>query len=87
VTEDTKFPEIEILSQFVDSWKCSHDKPVLKYDKKYIDDWFKSCMVDIPQIEKIKTDEGWTWNYPSHNQWLEWYQKWFGQFREEQKDE
>jgi len=56
-------------------------------DLPKIEDWFKQCIEDSPQIEYKVDDEHevYVHNYPAHNQWLEWKKKWFGQFKEKSK--
>lgn len=54
------------------------------YIPKEVDDWLQRCMADKPDI--ILSDKETLWEIrhrqvPSHECWLHWFDKWFGQFR------
>ena len=85
---DTKFPKAwnKSYSRLHRADGTIEEQYFPTIDVEAMNDWFKRCIEDIPQIEEIKSDtypNGLVKWYPTHNQWLEWKEKWFGQFKED----
>jgi len=49
------------------------------YGSEEVDDWFKRCVEDKPKITLLNHHR----HIPSHEYWDYWFEKWFGQFKEE----
>ncbi len=77
MSDDTKFPEDEEQMLELD---FGIDTRTYWFEKHKVDDWFKRCIEDFPQytpnIRCILGEVG------SNKQKEEWFDKWFGQFKE-----
>lgn len=53
----------------------------ISYDVDEVDDWFKRCLDDRPQILRLKSVNGWG------GLMVQWVDKWFSQFIENHEDD
>jgi len=50
-----------------------------------VEDWFKRCIEDRPRVTLSNQTDPRRVNHrivPSHECWMKWFEKWFGQFRD-----
>lgn len=72
--------------------KFPYEQIADKYAEEFILPWFKRCMASRPAITpayKSKWTRGMTGDdtmsrypiHPTHKDWIQWFEKWFSQFK------
>ena len=72
-------------NEFPESYEDFYCSPI--YDGEDVDDWFKRCLEDFPEMYNrgYSSSDGAEYNYYTYNdeEITTWLEKWFSQFRNE----